>query len=84
MQKKVMSIKRARFRRECLKKELRKGLLCLPFLSLLLILALYTKVGYQAIPCVVLIVDGCVTYAGAPNETFEASLLSGLEATAAK
>ncbi|CAO3571476.1 unnamed protein product [Mortierella alpina] len=46
--------------------------------------ALYTKVGYEAIPCVVLVVDGSVTYAGAPNETFEASLQSGLETTAAK
>ncbi|KAG9324227.1 hypothetical protein KVV02_002174 [Mortierella alpina] len=46
--------------------------------------ALYAKAGYEAIPCVVLVVDGSVTYAGAPNESFEAFLQSGLKATAAK
>ncbi|KAF9436100.1 hypothetical protein BGZ76_004809 [Entomortierella beljakovae] len=42
---------------------------------------IYRETGYRAIPCVVLVVDGVVTYVGTPREQFKAALA---QATAAK
>ncbi|KAF9095420.1 hypothetical protein BGX27_001287 [Mortierella sp. AM989] len=43
--------------------------------------ALFAKVGFQAIPCVVLTVDGVVTHAGSPEEDLQTALQAALGLT---
>lgn len=40
--------------------------------------AVYVKSGYQAIPCVIIVVDGVVTFVGPPQEDFKAALNEAL------
>jgi hypothetical protein len=42
------------------------------------LIAVYVKSGYQAIPCVIIVVDGVVTFVGPPQEDFKAALNEAL------
>jgi hypothetical protein len=46
----------------------------------LLYLAVYKATAYRGIPCVVLVIDGLVTYVGAPQEQFRLTLDEAIEA----
>ncbi|KAF9361568.1 hypothetical protein BGX26_001573 [Mortierella sp. AD094] len=46
--------------------------------------SVYAKTEYRAIPCVVLVVDGVVTYVGPPREDFKAALEVALAPITAK
>ena len=43
-------------------------------LILTLFLEVFKKTEYKAIPCVIVLVDGEITYAGSPREEFEKAL----------
>lgn len=45
----------------------------------LLCLAVYKATAYRGIPCVVLVIDGLVTYVGAPQEQFRLTLDEAIE-----
>ncbi|KAF8922746.1 hypothetical protein BGZ58_003837 [Dissophora ornata] len=40
--------------------------------------SVYKKAGYKAIPCVILVVDGLVTYVGSPRDDFKVALEEAL------
>jgi len=42
-------------------------------------LAVYKATAYRGIPCVVLVIDGLVTYVGAPQEQFRLTLDEAIE-----
>lgn len=45
-------------------------------------LAVYKATAYRGIPCVVLVIDGLVTYVGAPQEQFRLTLDEAIETIA--
>ena len=46
------------------------------------IAAVFKKCGYQAIPCLILLVNNVVSYVGSPGKAFERALNNSLEAVA--
>lgn len=43
---------------------------------------MYKATAYRGIPCVVLVIDGLVTYVGAPQEQFRLTLDEAIETIA--